>query len=262
MCLRESSRSIAKRGCKLVGSIVPRRSSSTSPVARSLRDSRPKTSISSAKPPLATPFPKRTASLDSSSFLHSVDKEHAIRAVAFACRSRKKATRAPTLSVCEIGKERKNTSFLPGEAAKYCASRFWRTYSVRRERSSGLTLLEVLASLAILSGILSGLIIARGRLLEQYRHATDKQVALEVADSLLEELFRDLETIPRSSLEEHRAAGKTYRWRIESATGRLEGLRGELLSFELFQEEGPLEDPIVKLDLVLPGGPPARGATR
>ena len=55
---------------------------------------------------------------------------------------------------------------------------FWR-------RSAGVTLIEVLVSLALLGSLAVAMVLARGRLVDQHRLALQKAQAVQVADGLL-----------------------------------------------------------------------------
>ena len=87
----------------------------------------------------------------------------------------------------------------------------------------GLTLVEVLAALAILGGMLASIAVARGRLLHQWTLAQQKVEAIQAADALLEGWWREPELIEREGVG---MLSDGLRWRTGVVDPNPLGLQG------------------------------------
>ena len=136
-------------------------------------------------------------------------------------------------------------------------------------RQRGLTLIEVVAGLALLGGLLSGILMAYGRHVLQVRRAQLRLQAAAAADRLLAGWFG----APESGLRRHgdgRVPGdKRFRWRthpletteVQGVTG-IQVVRLEILEEPKTAEEGKSE-PLVSVDLAVADGedPPEKDST-
>jgi hypothetical protein len=123
-----------------------------------------------------------------------------------------------------------------------------------------MTLIEVVAGMALLGGLLSGVLVAYGRHVCQVRRAQLRIEAATAADRLLAGWFSGAE----DGVRRHgsgRVPGKTrLRWRthlLEDA--RVEGATGiQVVRLEIFEESKTLSEekiePLVFVDLAFPQG--------
>lgn len=82
-------------------------------------------------------------------------------------------------------------------------------------RRRGLTLIEVVAALVLLAGVVSSLLLAQGRLLGQWRGLAEQ----EQASQLARELLAEWKLTPPTTAEEEFEGHSGWRWtRRESAT--------------------------------------------
>jgi prepilin-type N-terminal cleavage/methylation domain-containing protein len=130
--------------------------------------------------------------------------------------------------------------------------------------SRGLTLIEVMAGLAILGTLLASLVVARGRYVHQWALATRKEEAVQAADRLLAAWWINPDKLPRN------AAGDVpdgkLRWRthvVESVAA--EDLKVQIVRLELFETGNNAgqavayrteQRPLAQVDLVM--SPPAK----
>lgn len=117
----------------------------------------------------------------------------------------------------------------------------------------GLTLIEVLASLALLGTLLVALVQARGDHLRQWTLAQRKLEAVDAAERLLEAWWADPATLPRSGSG---TLDGGWRWRTqvrEAPALEHEALHAELVRLEVLEAEGPKV--LVTIDLFVPRPP-------
>jgi len=141
----------------------------------------------------------------------------------------------------------------------------WTTSSPRW--TPGLTLIEVVAALAILGTILVGIVLAQSRHAEQRVTAARKQVAVRAAERMLDTWWTDPAGVP------HDGAGVVeghpdLRWRIRLvAHDQIEALGGQVVRFTIRDtriaaenESGWGDDAqsatLVTVDLALPAADP------
>lgn len=119
----------------------------------------------------------------------------------------------------------------------------------------GLTLIEVMAGLAILGSVLVAVVMARGRYLDQSVAARHKAEAVRVADALLTQWWDDIEQLPRAE------SGDVDGFRWETQTRQPEALielEAEVLRLSLFQLEAIGDgsyEPILSVEVVVPAPP-------
>jgi prepilin-type N-terminal cleavage/methylation domain-containing protein len=122
---------------------------------------------------------------------------------------------------------------------------------------AGLTLVEVLAGMALLGTFLAAALVAGARLTAQRGDAERRLEALRVADELLEGWWRDVDNFPRHG--EGRVSGRvTWHWTtrpVESEAARAIGC--DVVALELRQATaagaGSTDgEPAVRVELVLP----------
>lgn len=122
-----------------------------------------------------------------------------------------------------------------------------------RQRYRGLTLIEVLAATVLLSLVLVGVVLARGRALSQWSTSNRLLEAVDVTDAWLMQQWQDLETFPRD--EQGVIEGDTeFRWRTETITNpAVEDLGGVCVRLEILDTQSdPEEAALLGIDLVLP----------
>lgn len=105
-----------------------------------------------------------------------------------------------------------------------------------RPRLRGLTLVEVVAGLALLASLLVGCLTAYGRQTHQVRQARLRLTAVQVADALLAQWFQNSDSIP------------------VDAQGSFEGPRQLFWSTRLIPDEDAtlLASQVLRLDIVAP----------
>jgi type II secretory pathway pseudopilin PulG len=121
-----------------------------------------------------------------------------------------------------------------------------------------MTLVEVVAGLALLGSLLSGILLATSHSARQARLAERRREAVTAADALLADWWRDARSFP------HRASGTTadaFAWRINGTANPVAArLGGSVVRLELFdaRDDGAA---LVSVEVVLPM-PAGTGATR
>lgn len=102
-------------------------------------------------------------------------------------------------------------------------------------RKSGLTLLEVLAALAILATILAGVLLARGKLQRQHLAAQQRLRAVAVADQLLSDWWPggnvplEAEGIVPNNSE--------FRWRTQIVKQTDEPVVGNIIRLQMLSDQ-------------------------
>jgi prepilin-type N-terminal cleavage/methylation domain-containing protein len=129
--------------------------------------------------------------------------------------------------------------------------------------SRGLTLIEVMAGLAILGTLLASLVVVRGRYLRQWAFAGRKEKAVQVADRLLAAWWMNPDKLPRNGAGD--VPNGKLRWRtyvVESAAA--DGLKVQIVRLELFETGNNAgeaaayrteETPLAQVDLVMNSPP-------
>ena len=123
----------------------------------------------------------------------------------------------------------------------------------RRKRPRGLTLVEVVAGLALLSTLLVAVLTTKARVTRQWTHAQRKLQAAAAADRLLVEWWPRRDEFPRQS--GGRVAGESgLRWRTTPvANPTLNALRTSVVRLEIFDERAtrPGDDLLASVEVVL-----------
>lgn len=102
-----------------------------------------------------------------------------------------------------------------------------------RGRDRGLTLIEVLAGLALLAALLMTILTARSRAALQWSRANERIRAVEAADRLLSEWWQDPKSFPRAG-EGVVAGVDGFRWRTRIVRNRVaERLSTEVVRLEV-----------------------------
>ena len=124
----------------------------------------------------------------------------------------------------------------------------------------GLTLVEVVTSIAILSTMLVMLLVGYARHTRQIQRASRLQTAVELSDHLLADWFRD--DVP---ITDHQLGtfddDSDYSWRLSIkpvSTGRLGGQVVQLQTFFLADEN---QAPVLTVELLLDRAAPDQGNT-
>jgi hypothetical protein len=138
-----------------------------------------------------------------------------------------------------------------------------RTYTTSsgRARHGGLTLVEVVAGIAILGSVLVGVVLAKSRHTRQLALAQRRQAAVRAADSLINEWWTGSEGIPVNESGAVPSAPSLV-WETRIVDNRdVERLGARVVRVELRESESSTyrEDadrPLVTVELVLPMPPP------
>jgi prepilin-type N-terminal cleavage/methylation domain-containing protein len=125
---------------------------------------------------------------------------------------------------------------------------------IQRKRPRGLTLVEVVAGLALLSTLLVAVLTTKARVTRQWSHAQRKLQAVAAADRLLAEWWpRRGDAFPRQS--SGRVSGDTgLRWRtMPVANEPLNALRTTAIRLDILDERAarPGEDVLASVEVVL-----------
>lgn len=125
--------------------------------------------------------------------------------------------------------------------------------SWRRSRAGGLTLVEVLAALAILGTLLVSVLLAEARCRRQSAGARQRLESCRAADALLEQWWRDPGELPRSGQGDVPGHGELV-WRTSVVENRdVRRLGGQVVRLEIRRRSGaPDEKATVSVDVVLP----------
>jgi prepilin-type N-terminal cleavage/methylation domain-containing protein len=138
-----------------------------------------------------------------------------------------------------------------------------RTFSrtTPRSRPRGLTLVEVVAGLALLSTLLVAVLTTKARVTRQWSHAQRKLQAVAAADRLLGEWWPRRDEFPRQA--SGRVAGDSgLRWRTEPvANPPLNALRTSVVRLDILDERAtrPADEVLASVEVVLDDESP-RGA--
>ena len=142
-------------------------------------------------------------------------------------------------------RERLNTSLISREAAQV-----WHALSPRRAWSSppqrdpvrlrrGLTLVEVIAGLALMASLLSTMVVAYSAHLRQHRNAQRKVLAVELLDRKLEEWRRTSQPIPVPA-EGDFLDKPEFHWQTELVpNSTLHPFFGEVVRIEVREKQSP-----------------------
>jgi hypothetical protein len=117
-----------------------------------------------------------------------------------------------------------------------------------------LTLIEVLAATVLLSLVLVGVVLARGRATQQWASANHVLDAAEAADAWLTKHWADLESFPRDG-QGDLGEDTGLRWRTQTVPNpSVESLGGTCVRLEIFRPDPIREnEPVLAVELVLPG---------
>lgn len=122
---------------------------------------------------------------------------------------------------------------------------------------SGLTLVEVLAGLALLAGLLIAAVLASARHAAQVRAAGRRLDAIDAADRLLVAWFAERGGVPPA--KRGTCAQAPFRWRAETlgpAGDPQFGLRKVRLSLFAADAAPADAEPLARVEFVLPDNPP------
>jgi hypothetical protein len=118
-------------------------------------------------------------------------------------------------------------------------------------RSRGLTLIEILGALVILSTLFVGILVAKGRSIRQLYHAEEKAAAIELTDALVSKWWSNPAQFPRNKrgkIEGH----ENREWRTSIISNdQLRRLGAQQVRVELFDADST-HRVLVQLDVVLP----------
>ncbi len=122
----------------------------------------------------------------------------------------------------------------------------------RTSRHHGLTLIEVVASLAILGSLLVAILQARGRSIQQWSAANRRIEAVAVADALLSQWWQKPEALPHQGTGQI-AGDSRLAWRTRLMEEKsLEEFGLEKVRLEIMDQDAKEpNDPLVTVDLVL-----------
>ena len=120
--------------------------------------------------------------------------------------------------------------------------------SRRRSRSAGLTLIEVVAGLALMGGLVAALMFARVRFARQSAALDAREQAVAAADGLLAAWWREPTTLPAENAG--RVPGDArLTWRTTARpNATLEQLRGVPVRLDILRDDTP----VLALDIVVP----------
>lgn len=135
-------------------------------------------------------------------------------------------------------------------------NRFWRWRPGRGRAEVGLTLIEVVAALAILGALLGAVVTARTRHLHQWAQANRRLEATAAAEALLTGWWTRPVTMPRrasGAVAGHDALAWRTRPIDSDASDALDALGAQVVRLEIVEARGPVDgQPLVMVDLVLP----------
>ena len=119
-----------------------------------------------------------------------------------------------------------------------------------------MTLIEVLAAMAILGFVISAILTVRARSLHQYVKARTKLEGISLADELLIQWWQKPQEIPISasgSVPGH----ENWQWQTVVVNDRIEGLaRFQVVRLCMKQTKELATEPPITVDLMLPQTPP------
>lgn len=122
-----------------------------------------------------------------------------------------------------------------------------------RHRGRGMTLVEVVAGLALLATVLAGLLVAKARLGRQVRVTESRRAAVGAADALLTAWWRDKPRFPRNAAGEVPGHADLL-WRTQTvASAQAARLCGQVTRLDVFSAPlGANQTPLVTIELLLP----------
>jgi len=116
-----------------------------------------------------------------------------------------------------------------------------------------MTLIEVMAGLAIMGTVLGALLVAAARLRIQSARAELRLEACGTADRLLDRWWPQKDRLPREDTGTVRAAGKTWRWRTHPvANGAAEQMGAQVVAVEVYPADRQGEGPMAHVEVLLP----------
>ncbi len=125
----------------------------------------------------------------------------------------------------------------------------------------GLTLVEVVTSIAMLSTMLVMLLVGYARHTRQIQQASRIQTAVELSDHLLAEWFRD--DVPKT---DHRLGtfdgDSDYSWRLSIKPVSTGGLGGQVVQLQTFFLADGNQTPVLTVELFLDRVVPNQGNTQ
>jgi type II secretory pathway pseudopilin PulG len=114
-----------------------------------------------------------------------------------------------------------------------------------------MTLVEVMAALAILGFVLTAVLAARGRYLHQYALAQEKHQAVRIADELLADWYRS-DLLPAAPSSGRVPGHNEWWWRTTVVVGRMDGLDGfHIVRISISKSNEPSAEPLTLVDLVV-----------
>lgn len=124
-------------------------------------------------------------------------------------------------------------------------------------RAAGLTLIEVVAAIAILGAILSGIVLAQSRHLRQIAATQRTDRAIAAADAMLQRWWADPETLPIG--QRGRVDGAELRWVTrELANPPIESLEARVIRVAFYPTDADASggagsgEPMFVVDLLMP----------
>jgi type II secretory pathway pseudopilin PulG len=120
-------------------------------------------------------------------------------------------------------------------------------------RATALTLIEVVAGLAILGTLLVAVLLAEARCRRQSAGARGRLAACRAAEAMLQQWWDDPRTFPRAGQGEVKG-NEPFLWKTSVVENeQAERLGAQVVRLEVFQQDGSsMEKPAVTVDVVLP----------
>lgn len=117
------------------------------------------------------------------------------------------------------------------------------------------TLVEALAGMAILGGVLVTMLIGQARLMAQQARADDRLEACRLADALLESWWRDRDRFPRN--ESGTISGtRSWQWQTQPvANDEAAAVGAEVVALELRHEGIGEDEAALRIEVLLPAPP-------
>ncbi len=117
-----------------------------------------------------------------------------------------------------------------------------------RWRRPGMTLIEVLAGMVLLSTLLALVVVATGRLSAGIREADNRLKAVRLLEDQLVRWYGKLGRLPSDGTGDLAVDGEAYRWRITRLPGRLGRIPARRVRVEVFLRGSP--DVLVSVELL------------